>query len=148
TIYSFTMNSEQMSYTDAQVKTVLVYGLGGNDTGVVDLSDSFTITGQNSPQQLPFTAVLNTGGGYVLNNIGDVFLQFYQFTNSAAYLPNNVSGFLYTPPSSNSRLVTAGHYSYVTGNGEFHLINGGSALYGFSTNASDQVYHYDGPGQK
>jgi hypothetical protein len=61
-----------------------------------------------------------------------------------------VTGYLYTPafnrftpPGSFSTFVTAGNYSYVTANGEFHLVSGGQAIYGFATNASDQVYHYD-----
>jgi hypothetical protein len=147
------MNDQEASYTDAQVKNVNVYGLGGYDTAVVLLSDSFTVTGQgtmSTTQQLPWTAVATAGGGYVLDNTGAVFMQLYNFQNSSFYLPSNVTGYLYTPkfgpltpPGAFSTFVTAGNYSYVTGNGEFHLVSGGQAIYGFATNASDQVYHYD-----
>lgn len=156
TTYTFTMDDQQMTYLDSQVTNVNVYGLGGNDTAVVYLNDTFSnnnFSGQN--QQLPFTAVATAGGGYVLNNTGNVFMQLYQFQNSSFYLPSNVTGYLYTPPynsiasSAPSTLVTAGNYSYVTStcfvaaNDQFHLISGGDAVYGFSTNANDQAYHYD-----
>jgi hypothetical protein len=150
TIYTFTMDDQQATYTDAQVQAVNVYGLGGSDTAVVYLNDSFINNNLSTqPQQLPFTAVATGGGGYVLNNIGNVFMQFNQFQNTSFYLPSNVTGYLYTPPfnsltsSAPSTFVTAGSYSYVTGGGEFHLVSGGRAIYGFSTNANDQAFHYD-----
>jgi hypothetical protein len=151
TVYTFTMDDQQITYTDAEVKNVNVYGLGGNDTAVVYLNDTFNNNNfPNQPQQLPFTAVATAGGGYVLDNTGSAFMSFSGFQNSSCYLPDNVTGYLYTPPfnkiASNfpSLFVTAGNYSYVSGNGEFHLVSGGKAIYGFSTNITDQVYHYDG----
>jgi hypothetical protein len=150
TTYTFTMDDQQMTYTDAQVKNVNVYGLGGYDTAVVYLNDTFVnnnFPGQS--QQLPFTAVATAGGGYVLDNTGKAFMSFSGFQNSSSYLPDQVTGYLYTPPfnkiASNfpSLLVTAANYSYVSGNGQFHLVSGGKAVYGYSTNVTDQAYHYD-----
>jgi hypothetical protein len=150
TVYTFTMDDQQMTYTDAEVKAVNVYGLGGSDTAVVYLNDTFVNNNFSAqPQQLPFTAVATAGGGYVLDNTGQVFMQLNQFQNSSFYLPSNVTGYLYTPPFNSlvsmapGTFVTAGSYSYVTGDGEFHLVSGGKAIYGFSTNANDQAFHYD-----
>jgi hypothetical protein len=144
TTYNVLFDGQLQLYTNLQVTQILVLGAGSGNTGIVTINDTYMLPGASTPQQTPYSVVLDAGGGYLLNSTGGIFLQFNQFQKTTVFAGSADPSYLYTiAGSGDSILATSGNYSYVTGNGEFHMIVGATTLYGFSVNATDQAYQYD-----
>jgi hypothetical protein len=149
TNFSVAINGQMQQFTSAQVSQILVFGVGANNTGLVVVSDTFTVPGLSTPQHTPYTVVSSRGGGYLLNGAGNIFLQFAQFQNTTVYVHPADTSYLYTiAGSSNSVFASSGTYGYVAGSGEFHLISGAATLNAISLNATDQAFQYDVNGQE
>jgi hypothetical protein len=147
TTYSFTMDDQTASYDNTQVTQVFMLGMGGSDSAYIALNDTFTTPGSPNPQQLTFSVLTQAGGGYVYDSSGNAFMILSGIKNTFMTVGTNDGATMYTTPgSSPSLFVSAGSYSYTTGNGEFHYVTGAPNVLGIAMGSGDAAYHYDGVG--
>jgi hypothetical protein len=149
TTYTFTVDGVAEQFSSAMVTHVIVNGASSNNTAILVTSDTYLGT-DNQTHETAELALLGPGGGLLdqVDASGHVtaFLQLNNFATSYAYMGRADSGQLRGTTGASNFLVTAGSYSYMSGAGQFHLISGAPNVYGYSTGANDQAYHYDGSG--
>src|SRR5207248_1481416 len=106
-------------------------GYGGTDSATIALNDTFTTPASSAPQQLTYSVLSETGGGYVYDSSGNAFIIMVGFKSTYDYVGANDGATMYTTPGSiPSTLVTTGQYSYTVGNNEFHYVNGAPSVLG------------------
>ena len=149
TTYTFTVDGTSENFADTMVSRVIVNGASSNNTAVLVTSDTYLGT-DNLTHETAELANLGPGGGQLekVDASGNVtsFLQLNNFATSYAYMGRADSGQLHGLSGASNFFVTAGSYSYISGGSQFHLISGAPNVYGFSTGANDQAFHYDGSG--
>jgi hypothetical protein len=138
-----TFNVSPVEHTSGNVAGLL--NIQGDGTGTLTVNDE-----ANTDASAAETAVLaGSSGTFERAGAGGsqaVFLQYTGIANPSADMGPDDFGLLYDMPGQNT-FVSAGMYSYETGNGYFAYISGTKYVYAYAVNGTgDVAYHYDGSG--
>jgi hypothetical protein len=148
TLFSLsTFTGDTISVPDFLLAGINVTAQGPNPNAATLITND-TYTGSDGLQHETFETVglgpstshlfkYDAHGGLAMSVQLDGFLTIY------AYVGHSDTGGISATPGGENIFVTAGAYSYVTGQGQYYEISGARYVYGYSANASDQAWHYD-----
>jgi hypothetical protein len=152
TTCDFTLNGATVAYPQSQLSQVDANGQGANSLAVFITNDTY-VGSDGQTHETAETVVLGPGGGSLNkpNAAGtfQVFVLLNGFSTSYAYVGRADSATLEgiaSPRNLQNTFVTAGSYSYIFGDGEFHLVSGAKYVYGYESDPADQAWQYDAAG--
>ena len=148
TSYTFTMDGNTDTFPGTQLSKVVVNGQGA---AVATLITNDTYMGTDGlTHETAEIITMGNGAGMVqktdIYGNGINFLQFSGFRTVFATVGHADAGLINGTPGMQNVFVSAGAYSYMTSGSAFYYINGAKYVYGYSVNAGDAAYHYDGSG--
>jgi hypothetical protein len=149
TTYTVTLNGASVSYTSAQLKSIVVHGNGGADTAVLDTNDTY-VGADGKTHETREQVALSPAGGvlrkYDAHNNPVAFLQLSGVNNIYAYMGHADTG-LMSGSAGNDSFVSAGYYAYMSGPGYYNLISGAQSVVATAgQGGNDQAIQYDGSG--
>ena len=145
TTFSFAMDGQTQSYTDAQLTHVIVNGTGAAPTANFVTNDTFTNAAGTTLETQEYIEFGNGADGHLFRFGGPGnFLEYHNFPTTYAVAGPADSGVLLGTGGEANTLASFGVYTYLSAPGQFHWITGARSIYGYSTGPQDVAYLYDG----
>jgi hypothetical protein len=162
---TFTMNGETQQYVAGNggdvivpgfstVSHVTAFGNGAGDTAILTVNDAFD-NGSGQLTYLTGGVVLGPRGGELLNQANGTngppvdFMDLNNFPTTYIYFTNGLrdTAQLLDSPNADDLFVSVGNFAYMknglnNSSAYFNLVSGAASVYSYSSNATDQAYHY------
>jgi hypothetical protein len=149
TTFTFILDGQTKTLTDAQVTSVVITGTGTGSVASLNTSDTYRGTdGQTHETQEEVILGGRAAQLYRVNAAGNgtLFLTLSGFAKEYATMGRADNGLVTGTTGPQNTLVSAGGYAYMTSGNDFYDISGAKYVYGVAVNSYDVAYHYDGSG--